>query len=288
MFAAAPPLSVSGPEAARAGMRLFTVDLRDASTLAPVASVEETTYPTPNGPRAARRYTADNPSGTTVLFIHGGGYVIGGVDTHDDHARLICNRTGATVFSVDYRLAPEHPFPAGWEDCVAAYEHLLTQTDEIAVAGDSAGGNLSAGVAQYAKAQGKPLKAQLLIYPGVDFDADPETYPSRLENGEGYMLTVEDMIWFRECYQPVEGDARASVILGELEGLAPAVVATAELDPLVDEGVAYAQLLEKAGVRVIAKTYPGLIHGFFGFGHISPGAQAAIEDVLVDFKELLA
>jgi acetyl esterase len=96
------------------------------------------------------------------------------------------------------------------------------------------------------------------------------------------------MLWFRECYQPIDSDARASVILGELEGLAPAVVATAEYDPLRDEGVAYAQLLEKSGTKVIAKTYPGLIHGFFGFGHISPGAQAAVDDILADFKELLA
>ena len=292
LLADAPPLS--DPITARAGFRLFTVDMRDAATLAPVRSTEDTTYPAATGPRAARIYRPDVDGPTpTVLFIHGGGYVIGDIETHDDHARLICNRVGATVISIDYRLAPEDPFPAGYEDCVAAFDHVTKIVDtlggdptRIGVAGDSAGGNLSAGVAQYARDRGLPLAAQCLLYPGVDFTTDESAYASRIDNGEGYFLTAADMLWFREQYAPAD-DPRASVLLGELAGLAPAVVATAEYDPLRDEGQAYAALLEQAGVETRAKTYPGLIHGFFGLGHLSPGAAQAIDEICQDFKELL-
>jgi acetyl esterase len=288
LLASAPPLS--DPVAARAGMRLLTVDMRDPATLAPVRSTEDTTC----GERRARVYRPDVAGPTpTVLFIHGGGYVIGDIDTHDDHARLICNRVGATVLSIDYRLAPEHPFPAAWEDCTAALEHVITNIEvlggdptRIGVAGDSAGGNLSAGVAQYARDHGIALKAQCLIYPGTDFSLDETAYPSRVDNADGLLLTAADMRWFREQYQPME-DPRASVIAGDLEGLAPAVVATAEYDPLRDEGAAYAALLEKAGVETRATCYPGLIHGFFGLGPYSAAAATAVDAICQDFKELL-
>lgn len=288
-LAAAPPLS--DPVAARAGMRLMTVDLRDPATLAPVRSTEDTAI----GGLRARIYRPDAEGTTpTVLFLHGGGFVIGDLDTHDDHARLVCNRTGSTVVSIDYRLAPEHPFPAGYEDCTRALDHVVDNVaalggdaTRIAVAGDSAGGNLSAATAQYARDHGIALKAQCLLYPSVDFTTDEDTYPSRRENAEGYLLTAADMLWFREQYAPAQ-DHRASVIDGDLDGLAPAIVATAEYDPLRDEGVAYAQRLEKAGVPTVAKTYPGLIHGFFGMGPLSKAAQAAVEDICADFRELLA
>ena len=291
LLASAPPLS--DPVAARAGMRLFTVDMRDPQHLAAVRSAEDTTYPGASGPRHARVYRPDVDGLTpTVLFIHGGGYVIGDVDTHDDQARLICNRVGATVISIDYRLAPEHPFPSGHEDCVAAFRHVVATVDQlggdphrIGVAGDSAGANLSAGVAQYARDHGLPLKAQCLIYPSTDFRADVD-YRSRVENAEGYLLTAVDMLWFREQYVP-SADPRASVITGNLDGLAPAVVATAEYDPLRDEGEAYAALLEAAGTPTRAKRYDGLIHGFFGLGPYSAGAAKAIDDICQDFKELL-
>jgi acetyl esterase len=287
-LAAAPPLS--DPVAARAGMRLMTVDLRDPATLAPVRSTEDTVI----GDNRARVYRPDVDGPTpTVLFIHGGGFVIGDIETHDDHARLLCHRTGSTVVSIDYRLAPEHPFPAGYEDCTRALHHVVDNVGalggdaaRIAVAGDSAGGNLSAATAQYARDHGIALKAQCLIYPSVDLTTDEDAYPSRRANAEGYLLTAADMMWFREQYAP-EDDPRASVIDGELEGLAPAIVATAEYDPLRDEGVEYAQRLEKAGVQTIAKTYPGLIHGFFGLGPLSKAAQAAVEDICADFRELL-
>ena len=288
LLSGAPPLR--DPATARAGFRLFTVDMRDPATLEPVRSIENTSV----GERKARVYRPEGAGSTpTILFIHGGGFVIGDLDTHDDHCRLLCAKTGSTVLAIDYRLAPEHPFPAGYEDCIAALDHVVAHIDElgqdptrIAVAGDSAGGNLSAATAQYARDNGIALKAQCLLYPGVDFTTDESAYPSRIENAEGYFLTAQDMLWFREQYAPHE-DARASVITGDLTGLAPAIVATAGYDPLCDEGVAYAQLLEKAGVRVIAKTYPGLIHGFFGLGPFSQGARDAVDDICQDLKELL-
>jgi acetyl esterase len=297
MLAGAPPLSTGTPAAARAGMRLFTVDLRDPATLAPVLSTEDVTYPASAGDRAARIYRPDVEGPVpTILFIHGGGYVIGDIDTHDDQARLICAEVGAVVYSIDYSLAPETPFPAGPLDCVAALQHVASIVDELggdatrlAVAGDSAGGNLSAGVAIAAKELGIPLKAQLLIYPGTDFNPDGD-FPSRVDNAEGYFLTADDMLWFRDQYLPDHADtARASVLHhADLSGLAPAVIATAEFDPLRDEGEAYATALEAAGVRVIAKRFDGMIHGFFGLGHISEGAKKANLEICADLKDLLA
>ena len=294
MLAGAPPLSAGTPDQARAGMRLFTVDLRDPATLAPVLSTEDVTYPAAEGDRAARVYRPDVAGPVpTILFIHGGGYVIGDIDTHDDQARLLCAEVGAVVISIDYRLAPEDPFPAGYLDCVAALEHVFATVEElggdvtrIAVAGDSAGGNLSAGVAIAARDQGLALKAQLLIYPGVDFTETD--YPSRVANAEGYFLTADDMLWFRDQYQVDPADPRGSVLTHEDHtGLAPAIVATAEFDPLCDEGEAYAAVLEKAGVPVIARRYDGMIHGFFGLGHLSEGARKANLEICADLKGLL-
>ena len=295
LLAGAPPLSSGTPEAARAGFRLFTVDMRDNSTLEPVRSTEDVTYPAPEGPRAARVYrpALDGPL-PTILFVHGGGYVIGDIDTHEDQARLLCNQVGAVVFSIDYRLAPEHPFPAGHLDTVAALRHVVATVADlggdpgrVAIAGDSAGANLSAGAAITARDEGLPLAAQLLIYPSTDFN-DTDLHVSREENAEGYFLTADDMRWFREQYLADPADVRASVLAHEdLTGVAPAVVATAEFDPLRDEGEAYATALEKAGVHVVAKRYDGLIHGFFGLGHISDGAKRANLEICADLKELL-
>jgi acetyl esterase len=297
MLSGAPSLSSGTPAAARAGMRLFTVDMRDPTTLPPVLSTEDVTYPSPSGDRAARIYRPDVEGPVpTVLFIHGGGYVIGDIDTHDDQARLICAEVDAVVYSIDYSLAPESPFPAGPLDCVAALQHVAAivgqlggDATRIAVAGDSAGGNLSAGVAIAAKELGIPLKAQLLIYPGTDFDPEAAV-PSRVDNAEGYFLTAGDMLWFRDQYLPDHADtARASVLHhADLAGVAPAIIATAEFDPLRDEGEAYAAALEGAGVRVIAKRYDGMIHGFFGLSHISEGAKKANLEICADLKDLLA
>lgn len=296
MLASAPPLRQTGVAAARAGMRLLMVDMRDTSKLAPVRSTEDVTYPTPEGDRPARVYRPEVEGPVpTVLFIHGGGFVIGDIETHDDQARLICSEVGAVVVSIDYRLAPEHPFPAGYLDCVAALDHVVATVDSlggdatrIAVAGDSAGGNLSAGVAIAARDKGLALKAQLLLYPGTDFNE--YEWPSRTEHADsGLLLNRDDMMWFRECYAPDVDDHRASVLSHpDLAGVAPAIVATGEYDPLRDEGEAYAKALELAGVPVLLRRYDGLIHGFFGMGPFSEASHKAVLQLCADFKDLLA
>jgi acetyl esterase len=294
----APSLSAGTPEQARAGFRFLTVDLRDPRSLAPVRSSEDVVLPGPAGDLPVRVYRpdADGPV-PTIVFFHGGGFVIGDLDTHDDHCRQLCHEVGAVVLSVGYRLAPEHPFPAGYEDCLAAprwaAEHVAGlggDADRIAVAGDSAGGNLAAAVTLAAREEGPPLAAQLLLYPGVDFRED-EDHPSRVENAEGLFLTADDMRWFGDHYVPdpaLRTDPRASVLLArDLAGLPPAVVATAEFDPLRDEGEAYAAALEKAGVPVDARRYDGLIHGFFGLGPVSPGSHRAVLELCAALRELL-
>ncbi len=292
----APALSSGTPAQAREGFRSMTVGLRDPATLPQVGAINDRTVPGPAGEVPVRVYrpVADGPH-PTVLFIHGGGYVIGDLDTHDDHARLICRDVDAVVVSVDYRLAPEAPFPAGYEDCVAAYRWVVEHAADLggdvtrlAVAGDSAGGNLSAGVALAARDAGLPLAAQLLIYPGVDF-VDSDDHPSRVENAEGYFLTAGDMQWFRDNYLGEQDgdDLRASVLRADLAGVAPAVVGTAEYDPLRDEGEAYAAALAKAGVAVDQHRYAGLIHGFFGLGPVSPACAEAAAELCADLKRLL-
>jgi acetyl esterase len=297
----APMSMVDGtPEQAREGFRAMTVGMRDPATLAPVRSVEDGTIAGPAGDIPIRTYRPeiDGPV-PTIVFFHGGGFVIGDLDTHDDHARLLCHDIEAVVVSVDYRLAPEHPFPAGFEDCLAATrwaaDHIAElggDADRLAVAGDSAGGNLSAAVALAATHDGGPtLAAQLLIYPGVDFRPDETLHPSRIENGEGLFLTLEDMIWFQSHYLQDEAHVthpRASVLLApDLTGLPPAVVGTGEYDPLRDEGEAYAKALEAAGVKVVLRRYDGLVHGFFGMGTWSPASAAATKDLCEEFRTLL-
>ncbi len=296
LISGAPPLADGTIDSARAGFRLFTVDLRDPAILVPVLSSEDVTYPAAEGELMARVYrpAVEGPV-PTILFVHGGGFVMGDIDTHDDQARLLCAQVGAVVVSIDYRLAPEHPFPAGYLDALAAHRWVVATVDElggdvarIAVAGDSAGGNLSAGVALAARDAGLPLAAQLLIYPGTDF-VDSEDYPSRVENAQGYLLTEVDMRWFRQFYAADAADPRASVLRHpDLTGLAPAIVAVAEFDPLRDEGEAYAAALARAGVPVTCTRYPGLIHGFFGLGHLSEDAKAANLEICARLKALLA
>jgi acetyl esterase len=288
------------PQEAREGFRTMTVGMRDPATLAQVRSVEDAAIPGPTGDIAIRTYRPDTDGPVpTVVYFHGGGFVIGDLDTQDDHARLICRDVEAVVVSVDYRLAPEHPFPAGYEDCLAATRwaadnvaDLGGDADRIAVAGDSAGGNLAAAVALTTTRDGGPkLAAQLLLYPGVDFREDDDLHPSRVENGEGLFLTAEDMRWFRSQYLQAEGDStdpRASVLLApDLTGLPPAVVGTGEYDPLRDEGEAYAKALESAGVKVVLRRYDGLIHGFFGMGVWSERSAAAAKDLCEEFRTLL-
>ncbi|MBE7323864.1 alpha/beta hydrolase [Nocardioides sp. Y6] len=281
------------PAEARRLFRTLTVDLRDPAALPEVASVVETTVPGGEGERAARIYRPREGDLPTVVFLHGGGWVVGDLDSHDLTARTIATLSDAVVVSVDYRLAPEHPFPAGLEDALAATrwasDHLadLGGTPVLAVAGDSAGGNLAAVVAQELRDEGRQLAGQLLVYPATDMLAD---LPSHTENGEGYFLERDTMHWFAANYLgdvTDPGDPRLSPLRGRLAGVAPAVVVVGQFDPLRDEGLAYADALSEAGVPVTTRLFDGLIHGFVDMGRHSPAAQAAVEETCALFGDLL-
>lgn len=298
----APPMSEGTPERARAAFRKLTVDIRQPSQVMDVGAVEDTTVPGGAGEIPARIYRPDTDAAgaPTVLFAHGGGWVIGDLDTHDNQARAICAGVGATVVSIDYRLSPEHRWPAAVEDAVAAYRWMVEHVaalggarDRLGVAGDSAGGNLAAITAIAARDAQLPLAAQLLVYPGVDFSGD---WPSRRTNADGYFLTLADVRWFAQHYLGVTEDEadpamlvdpRLSPLHADLAGVAPAVVVTAEFDPLRDEGDAYASALEQAGVAVDHLRAEGLIHGFFDMFTFSAAAQQAVDEALRIFAKRL-
>ncbi|HWU33355.1 MAG TPA: alpha/beta hydrolase, partial [Marmoricola sp.] len=290
LIAAAPSMADETPEEARSGFRTLTINFRKPEDIPEVGSVEDGEVAGAEGSLRARIYrpatTGPHP---TVAFFHGGGYVIGDLDTHDALARAICRDADTVVVSVDYRLAPEAPFPAGPHDAIAATRDIQSRlkefggTEILAVAGDSAGGNFSAVTAQNVPG----VAAQFLIYPATDVIGD---YASREENGEGYFLDTPTLAWFITHYASGArdwADPLMSPLRGKLTDLPPAVVVTAEFDPLRDEGIAYAKALEEAGVRVDAVTYPGMIHGFIDMGPWSPGAQAATDDAIRRFAALL-
>jgi acetyl esterase len=284
-----PPVTAASVARARADFRTRTVDRRDDSVLVAMESVTDTEL----AGVAVRVYrpAAGGPV-PTVVFFHGGGWVIGDLDTHESSCRLLARDTGAVVVSVDYRRAPEHPFPAAVEDALAVLRHVGGHRadfggGQLGVAGDSAGGNLAAVGAQALRADGIALAAQLLVYPSVDLAG---TYPSRTENARGYLLTTAEMRWFMDAYLPAGAsprDPRVSPLLGELAGLPPAVVVTAEFDPLRDEGNAYAAALAAAGVPVTSREFPGLIHGFYGMETVSPAAADATAWTHARFADVL-
>src|SRR5580658_7531038 len=253
------------------------------------------TIPGPAGDIPVRVYTPAGQAGPRplVVFYHGGGWVICGLDTHDAVCRDLAAGTGAVVLSVDYRLAPEHRFPAAVDDSWAAlqwaHEHagdLGADGTRLAVAGDSAGGNLAAVMALMARDHDLPLRFQLLVYPATDFT---QRRPSRDENGEGYMLTDASMAWFEGHYAPDRTDWRASPLLAaDHQGVAPALVLTCEYDPLRDEGMDYAATLEKAGVAASARCYDGMIHGAFSMVAAVPAAQALMDDACVALRQALS
>jgi acetyl esterase len=266
---------------------------RDLATTAgpprPLARVEAMEIPGAAGKLPARLYVADpatpeGAAGPLLVYFHGGGWVIGDLDTHDSPCRFLAAETGTAVLSVDYRLAPEHPFPAALDDACAAFawaaEHaaeLGADPARIAVGGDSAGGNLAAAVSLQARDDGGPRPAmQLLFYPVTDALGGP----SRQDFAEGFQLTKADMDWFEAHYLSggASGeDPRISVLRAEdLSGLPPAYVTTAGFDPLRDEAEAYAERLRTAGVPVALRRHPGLIHGFANMTAISRTARAAM------------
>jgi acetyl esterase len=295
LVATAPPMHAGSPAQAREAFRSLCLGGRRA--VVPVGSVGTLEIPGPDAPLAARVYrpAVAGPVPTVVLF-HGGGWVVGDLETHDNMARSICRGCTAVVVSVDYRLAPEAPFPAAVEDALAATRWVGARLGELggdgrlAVAGDSAGGNLSAVVAQELRDTGGPgLAGQLLVYPAVDFTG---AYPSRQENGEGYLLDLSTMGWFTRHYVGEGGrydDPRLSPLRHrDLAGLPPAVVVTAEYDPLRDEGKAYADALAAAGVPVEHRCFDGMVHGFFDMGTFSPAAQAAVDEACAVFAKVLS
>jgi acetyl esterase len=232
-----------------------------------------------------------------VVFYHGGGFVIGDLDSHDSMARAIALQVGAVVVAVDYRLAPEHPFPAAVDDAFAALkwvsEHaaeLGGDPDRLAVGGDSAGGNLSAVVAMLARdAGGPPVKFQMLWYPVTEWGAE---HPSITENGEAPVLTVADMARFREYYLGEQEPATLGIKLSpataeDLSGLPAAYIATAGHDPLRDDGARYAELLSAAGVPVELHEADTMVHGYVMFATIVPAATEAFQRSLAALKAAL-
>lgn len=217
-----------------------------------------------------------------VVFFHGGGWVIGDLDTHDYVCRDLAVGSGATVVSVDYRLAPEAVFPAAVQDAWAVVKAVAEDPGSfgggaIAVAGDSAGGNIAAVMALMARDSGIGLAAQLLVYPAVDADDDS---PSMVENGEGYVLTAESMRWFYHHYAPDPTDWRASPARAEsLAGVAPALVITAGFDPLRDQGIGYAKALAAAGIQVDHTNYEHMVHAFYQFGRGVTATGQALDQV---------
>jgi len=281
-------LSGMSVEEARASARV-EAETTDGQPPLPMARIEALQVPGHAGPIPARLYVPGNlPAATAaplLVYFHGGGWVIGDLDTHDGVCRFLAAAAGTAVLSVDYRLAPEHPFPAAVEDAWASFAWAVANAAglgidpaRIAVGGDSAGGNLAAVVSLLARAGGGRMPAmQLLIYPPTDSAGD---LPSRQLFAEGFLLTKDDMDIFERCYLPPGSDPtdpRVSILLApDLTGLPPAYVATAGFDPLRDEGEAYARRMREAGVQVALRRHPGLIHSFANLTAISRSSRGAM------------
>ena len=259
----------------------------------PVGDVQNLTIPGPERSIPIRVYAPeDGPDDSPGVFVtfHGGGWVLGDLDTHDPFCRAVTNAADCLVISVDYRRAPEHPFPAAVEDCYAAVEwaadyapDLGGDPERLAVGGDSAGGNLAAAVTLLARDRDGPdLCHQSLIYPAVN-SAVGEEFDSYEENGAGYLLERESMEWYDERYIQDDLDARneyaAPLLARDLSGLPAATVITAGFDPLRDEGIAYADRLEESGVAVEHEHFPEMIHAFVSMLDVVDRAHDGIETV---------
>jgi acetyl esterase len=264
-----------------------------------VAGVRDTYIAGPTCELHVRVYSpsAEGPLPCLVWF-HGGGWTVANLELADRPIRSLANTTGCVVVAVNYQKAPEHPYPAALDDCFAAAQWAVEHADElgidptkVGVGGDSAGGNLAAAAALKARDLGAPdLAFQLLLYPAVDPDMD---YPSARDNAEGYGLTTAGMRWFWDNYAPDpaqrEDPLAAPIRAASFEGLPPAIVVTAEYDPLRDEGQLYADRLEQAGVHVVRRAYPGTIHGFLWIREGLPDDfRSLMDDLGHDVPEILA
>lgn len=291
------PIEAMTPAEARAQMEM-TARARQAEPL-PVARVEDRMIPGPAGEIRLRLYwpTATGPV-PAIVYYHGGGHVIGSLDTHDFIARNLCAGAGALLASVDYRMGPEHKFPAAVDDCFAALQwvhanaaSLGADPGRIGVHGDSAGANLAAVVALQARDAGGPrLRLQSLVYPVGDYTLSGASY-RKYAQGCG-MLTPDAMAWFGRHYLRSPADAedwRASPLKAPSHaGVAPAVVVVAECDVLHDDGESYAEALHRAGVPVEYREYPGMIHGFLGMVPVVDDAMNAQRQVWAAFKRAFA
>jgi acetyl esterase/lipase len=262
-----------------------------------VHKVEDRKIPGPAGDIPVRIYTpAGKPNGILVYF-HGGGWVVGDLASHDYSCRALTNEAGCTVVSVDYRLAPEHKFPAGPEDCYAATQwvaknaaSLGSDADHIAVGGDSAGGNLAAAISLMARDRGGPrIRHQMLIYPVTDAAMDT---PSQQEfTADGFVLSKLDMEWFWGHYLQNKKDGEnpyaSPIRAGNLKNLPPAHIITASHDPLRDEGEAYGEALKKAGNKVKVKRYEGVVHGFFSLQAVLDQGKTATHDLAAEMNASL-
>jgi len=279
-----PPLHTLSVPEAREALAAMAAMQGDPEELHAVA---DRRIPGPQGDIPVRIYHAGGTDPLPVLvYFHGGGWVLGSIATHDTVCRMLAKRAGCIVVSVDYRLAPEHKFPAAAEDAYAATRwvadnaaRLGADPARVAIGGDSAGGNLTAVVALMARDRGgPPLVHQLLIYPVTDSACDT---PSYRDNADGYLLTKDAMLWFWNHYTRGAADRAnpyaAPLRAPSLAALPPALVITAEYDPLRDEGEAYAARLREARVAVTLTRYDGMIHGFFGMAAVLAPANRAVE-----------
>ena len=283
-----PPVHTLSPSAARALYR----ERRQLTQPAPpeVSQVSDVSVDGPHGPIALRLYRPFGAATDAVLpvlvYYHGGGFVIGDLETHDTLCRMLANRAECTVVSVDYRLAPEHAFPCAVDDCLAATYWVLHNAtahrvdgSRLAVGGDSAGGNLAAVVSQIARDAGDlPIAFQLLINPITDAR---RLAPSHQENAQGYMLTADTLDYFTNHYIPNISERThlwASPQLNpNLAKLPPALILTAGYDPLRDEGLEYGQLLTNAGNQVVVVNFPRQIHNFLMMGRVNAEADTAVK-----------
>ncbi|KQO50465.1 alpha/beta hydrolase [Sphingomonas sp. Leaf257] len=283
-----PPQQELGPEAARQMMRAAR-DLTDPP-VGPLALDEAFTILGPAGPIPVRRFDPRErrEPGPVMLFFHGGGFVIGDIDTHAPLAAEMARTLDLPVLSVGYRLAPEHPWPAAPDDCEAAARWLAGQpgTTGLIVAGDSAGGTLATVTAMSLRDRpaDAPVIAQGLLYPATDM---ARAHPSLRDFAEGYFLTRAMLDWFVACYAADLGDVRAAPMRGELADMPPAVIMTAECDPIRDQGRAYAAALAKAGVPVTFREARGTIHGFATLRKAIPSGVRDLTAFLLALKAVI-
>jgi acetyl esterase len=286
--------TLSAPDARRVTAALFSVP---PDRIPKAHKVEDRKIPGPAGSIPIRVYTPEGSGPFPILvYLHGGGWVIGDLESHDAPCRLLTSKVGCVTVAVDYRLAPEHKFPAGVEDCFAATKWVAENARELngdastlAVGGDSAGGNLSAVVSQLARDAGGPKIAfQLLIYPATEAELDTYSHKTFTD----YFLTKDDILWFWAHYLRGPADRKdpriAPALAKSFNGLPPALIITAEFDPLRDEAESYGEKLRSAGVPVTVSRYEGMIHGFVSMYEALDKGKKAIDESCEALKKAFA